>query len=527
MSSSQANDNKTIWAGTFTPDNDTEDDNNTLSLGTNYTDLAGTNGPDNQTANYEVDTLAPTVRSVEITDADGRQTYNGYGFLNEDDNVSVTATFSEAVTVAGGTPTLTLTVGSTDQTATYTSGSGSDDLVFGYTIQDGDTDSNGISIGADVLDNRSSTIRDAAGNIATDFTHDAADNNTDYIVDTTPPTISSVTIDNVTGLQNNFLNEDDEVTMKVTFNEPQYSAVIVNNPNAATLTIKIGDDNRTATYDSGSGTTVSSGDNAFLKFKYEIQDTGTQGENDDDGISIPASALNSGSIEIRDAAGNISDNLSHSAVSDNSSVKVDTIRPSVDNFTMSDIEIIVNDNSTVTLVFSEEVILFNSDNDITVPNVTYGSNPVSGELSTMTTSDNITWIGYFTPTLNIEDDTNTLTLIDESYTDLAGNLGHDNQTANYEVDTAPPTATFAISDRFLRRDRTTGVADNATITITFSEPVIRFDNSDITIPNLNQAPLHDNSTVSGTLSPMTSSDNITWTGIFTPTFPETEDWTNT
>ena len=66
-------DNRT-WRGYLTPTDDIEDDNNTLSLANNsYTDLAGNNGPDNQTANYEIDTKEPTVSSVAITDTDGIQ----------------------------------------------------------------------------------------------------------------------------------------------------------------------------------------------------------------------------------------------------------------------------------------------------------------------------------------------------------------------------------------------------------------------------------------------------------------------
>jgi len=84
-----------------------------------------------------------------------------------------------------------------------------------------------------------------------------------------------------------------------------------------------------------------------------------------------------------------------------------------------------------------------------------------------------------------------------------------------------------MSDLTLRRDNATGQSDNATVVLIFSEPVIGFNSdNDITIPNLDQAPRHDNTTPSGTLDNMTSSDNITWEGIFIPTFPNTEDWTN-
>ena len=518
MSSNQANDNKTIWAGTFTPTVNTEDDNNTLSLATTYTDLAGNNGPDNQTANYEVDTLAPTV-SVAITSAAGILTYTSpdSGFVNAGDNVSVTATFSERVIVESGTPTIPLVVGSNTRTATYTSGDNSTALVFRYMIKAGDNDSDGISILGDTLALNSSTIKDAALNNA-DLTHDPWLDQYAFIVDNTLPIVNSVAITNVVGAQNSFVNAGDRVYVTATFSEAFPSAVIVDNPSAATLTLVVGSDNRTAAYDEGDNT-ATSGSNARLVFRYTIQATGTSGENDSNGISIGADALNSNIITISDRAGNIATDLTHDALSDNSSYKVDTTPPSVTDFEMDDIEIKTDETATVTLVFSEPICAVSSECAI-VFSAADISHP-SGDLPTMSSNqanDNKTiWTGTFTPTVNTEDDSNRLEL-STSYTDLAGNNGPDNQTANYEVDTNLPSATFAISDRFLR------LTDNATVTLTFSEPVVGFSNDDITIPNLDQGP--GQGRVSGTLSTMISIDNITWTGTFMPTFPNTEDWTN-
>ena len=128
-------------------------------------------------SNYKVDAVLPTISSVEITDADGDQN----NFVNAGDNVSITATFSEVVNVdnSSGNPTLTIVVGTTDRTASYVSGSGSDDLVFQYTIQSGDNDTNCLRIGANALALNSGTIRDPAGNDST-LTHGLVDNNADY-----------------------------------------------------------------------------------------------------------------------------------------------------------------------------------------------------------------------------------------------------------------------------------------------------------------------------------------------------------
>ena len=152
----------------------------------------------------------------------------------------MTATFSERVIVdnSSGNPTITLVVGSDNRTATYTSHDNAT-LVFEYTIQADETDSHGISILGDTLAlNGSSTIKDAALNDAI-LTHSAESDNSSYIVDTTPPTVSSVAITNVVGAQNSFVNAGDNVSVTVTFSESPISAVIVDNPSAATLTLKL------------------------------------------------------------------------------------------------------------------------------------------------------------------------------------------------------------------------------------------------------------------------------------------------
>ena len=74
-----------------------------------------------------------------------------------------------------------------NRTAMYASGTGNAPLVFTYTIQAGDNDTDGISIRANALALNSGTIRDAAGNNAT-LTHNAVSGNASYKVDTTAPT---------------------------------------------------------------------------------------------------------------------------------------------------------------------------------------------------------------------------------------------------------------------------------------------------------------------------------------------------
>ena len=57
---------------TFTPTSNVEDTSNILTLATSYTDTAG-NAPasTSTTANYEIDTIAPTMTITSSTVSDG------------------------------------------------------------------------------------------------------------------------------------------------------------------------------------------------------------------------------------------------------------------------------------------------------------------------------------------------------------------------------------------------------------------------------------------------------------------------
>ena len=105
----------------------------------------------------------------------------------------------------------------------------------------------------------------------------------------------------------------------------------------------------------------------------------------------------------------------------------------------------------------------------------------------MTSTDGgITWTGTFTPSTNVEDTTNIVSLA-STYTDAAGNTGTTATSGNYAVDTKAPTATITLSDNALK------IGETSTVTVTFSEAVTGFDASDLTVVN-------------GTLGAMTSTD---------------------
>ncbi|KPW28371.1 BNR repeat-containing glycosyl hydrolase [Pseudomonas amygdali] len=92
-----------------------------------------------------------------------------------------------------------------------------------------------------------------------------------------------------------------------------------------------------------------------------------------------------------------------------------------------------------------------------------------------------------------------MTLNNGGVTDLAGNAGSGlTLSNNYAIDQTRPTASIVIADNAL------SAGETSLVTITFSEAVSGFDNSDLNVPN-------------GTLSTVNSNDGgITWTATFTP-----------
>ncbi len=151
------------------------------------------------------DTIAPTVSSVEITSEPGSDSTYAIG-----DAIRITVTFSEQVTVDENRallPTLDLDLEGTVHQATYNPNAGSSDtLVFTAHIE-GETDDDGIAIGANTLAVNESSIRDAAGNDAV-LTHAGLAEDADHKVDAQRPTISSASV------------SEDGTTVTVTLTEP-------------------------------------------------------------------------------------------------------------------------------------------------------------------------------------------------------------------------------------------------------------------------------------------------------------------
>ena len=472
-------DNKT-WTGTFTPTTNTEDASNTLSLATSYTDTAGNAGPTQTTANYEVDTLAPSVSSIEISSATGIQNK----LLNAGDVVSVTSTFSETVTVTG-TPQLTLVVGSTDRTATYNSGSGGTTLVFKYTIQAVETDDDGISIGANILVLNSGTIQDPAGNNAT-LTHSAVSANSSYKVDTTVPTLAETT--SVPSLTNDnstqyIFSSSEGGTISIGGScSSDNSTAVADNMTVSFADLEDGTySNCSITVADSAGNTQTITVNSFTidtSAPTLSQVTAVTSPTNDNTSSYTFSSTEAGSITY----GGSCSSSTTASTTDNNTINFNALADE----TYSNCKISVTDNASNT---SDNL----SVNSFTIDTV----KPILAQVTPVTTPTNNTTPGYAfssdeagtisysgcsqggTSAINGTNSISFGTLSEASYsctiivTDSAENASSELSVNTFVIDTTAPTVSSISSST---SDGAYKLNDNITVTVTFNENVI-VDNS--------------------------------------------------
>ena len=111
--------------------------------------------------------VAPWVTGVSLAaDASGDRSWTA------GETVEVRLTFSEAVTVAGGTPQIAIAAaGGAAATLDYAVGSGSATLVFSRTLAEGDAALSGIAVSADSLELEGATLVAAASGLAAELGH--------------------------------------------------------------------------------------------------------------------------------------------------------------------------------------------------------------------------------------------------------------------------------------------------------------------------------------------------------------------
>ena len=530
LSAVSSSDGGKTWTATFTPTNSITNASNVITLNNaGVTDLAGNAGVGTtNSANYSIDTQRPTA-TIVVADSN----------LSIGETSQVTITFSEAVTgftnadltVANGTLS---TVSSSDGGITWTA-------TF--------TPTNAITDATNLINLDNTGVSDAAGNAGSGTT-----NSNNYAIDTQRPTativVASPTLaigqtslvtftfsEAVSGFSNADVtvangnlsavsSSDGGITWTATFtpssNIPATTNLItLDNSGVAdlagnagsgttdsnnyavdtqrpTATIVVADNNLTVGETTTVTITFSEAVTGFTLADLTVANGNLSGLSSSDG-GITWTATFTPSVNVQDATNVIA--LSNSGVADlagnagsgttnSNNYGVSTMQPTA-TVVVSDAALRIGETSLVTITFSEAVSGF-TNADLTVAN---------GTLSAVSSADGgITWTATFTPTGNITDSTNLITLDNSGVVgQSSGNAGTGSTDSNnYAIDTQRPTATIVVADSNL------AIGETSLVTITFSEAVSGFTNADLTVAN-------------GTLSGLSSSDGgITWTATLTP-----------
>ena len=227
---------------------------------------------------HKVDAEPLAARSTEIVSRPRDGTTYGLGEI-----IEVEVEFEEAAIVTGGQQLgLGLAIGAESRRATFVDGSGSDTLMFRYTVRQGDYDADGISIGPNAL--VGAVIEDRAGNAWAEGDRRIppvdpdANQKVDAGEDGVPPRIASLGIVSTPGDGKTF-GLGEAITVNVEFSEAVF---VTGQP---TVALSIGAVVRNAAFHEGSGTDT-------LVFRYVVQ----KDDFDPDGVSIGPDALTGGSI---------------------------------------------------------------------------------------------------------------------------------------------------------------------------------------------------------------------------------------
>ena len=166
-------------------------------------------------------------------------------------------------------------------------------------------------------------IRDVAGNEAEGLSQVRVTNETP---DTTPPEVESLAVSSNPGSDQTYA-AGDEIEVMVTFSE---TVKVTGTPR---LTLRVGNRNRTAGYESGTDTEA-------LVFAYEVAD----GDEDTNGVSVRANQLRLNGGTIKDEAENAAE-LDHEALATPAGHQVDGVRPAFVSAAV--------DGSSLTLTYGE------------------------------------------------------------------------------------------------------------------------------------------------------------------------------
>ena len=371
-----------------------------------------------------IDTEKPRITSLSS---------NVTGTFKAGTKITIMAKFNEIVTVSGNaTLTLNAYKNTTNATATYTSGSATDTLVFSYTIADGQNTPEGAYL--DVVAVSLSGVVDAANNVALTTYPSGSETGSlrlsKICVDTKAPTLSSidVTQNGVTNNGNYYLNAGKKVIFTLTFSENVYIGgdapqLVLNTSTSAACT-------------GGSGTNK-------ITFAYTVE----SGQN-----ASPLLVTSNTLSNITDLAGN---KVSTAVNIADKNLYVDTTAPAAPTFS----------NITNNGVYST------SPYTINLSGLESGAKNEYSLNNGVTWNDNLTNASFSTGTAN-----GTFT-VKTRQTDIAGNISGET-AAKITIDTLFPQITGISTTT---PDGSYKADENINVTISFNKPLTLTGTSKVTL----------------------------------------------
>jgi hypothetical protein len=394
------------------------------------TDAAGNTGISSP-LNFTFDATPPTVKSFTASPSSGD--------VNAGTVVTFTMTMNEIVTVTG-VPTLTLNDGGS---ATYKSGSGSNTLVFGYTVANAEN-TPALAVTGNNLNGSTINIADALGSAA-----NLAGANVTFTGLAVGATVKSITASPATG----DLGPGQKVVFTVTMSE----AVEIT---LGTPYLSLNDGGK-ANYTGGSGTSV-------LTFSYTVGATGS-GQN---AASLAVTGFNPNGATVYDSnvAADTAD-LS-GVIAFTPGPQVDTTAPLVASVVANPANADLDAGNTVTLTvnFSKTVIV-NTAGGTPYLNLNDGgkANYVGGSGTSALTFTYLVSSGQNTPDLSVQ----SLALNGGTIADTVGNKAvlsgaAANPAGILQIDTSPPTISSVVANP---ATADLGAGKTVTLTVNFSEIV--------------------------------------------------------
>ncbi|MCS3582651.1 hypothetical protein M2192_006897 [Bradyrhizobium elkanii USDA 61] len=342
--------------------------------------------------------------------------------LNAGKVVTITVNFSNTVSVTGA-PELLLNDG---KAATYLSGSGSQALVFSYTVQDGDSTSD---LQVQSLSLNGGTIRDPGGQDA-DVTHAATDLH--LVIDAIAPTVS-------VAASSTALLAGQTSTVTFTFSEAVTGFALTD----------------TTVSGGALSNLVHVGVNAAHQDIYTATFT-------PDVTNAEAGSVQVNASSYTDSAGNAG--AASSAITFTGDTKAPTVAVAADHITLT-----AGDSALVTFTFSEAVGGFGLG-DVTVQGGTLGNLTHVG----VDGAGHDVYTATFTPDVT-NAEAGSVQVNASSYSDTAGNSGSSSNTISFTGDTKAPTVSVSADHGTLLAGQT------AVVTFTFSEAVVGFALGDVSV----------------------------------------------